>query len=236
MYKSALLALLALLVIAPATAPTIASAQQSTLQFQPPESTTPNRRVGGFVRGVGDALPSVITLAPSRVGLTVAAQPVLYWYVSGLADHPFEISIIGGGRVEPLMEFRIEPPVEAGVYAIRLADYGITLEPGQTYEWFVALISDEEVRSLDVVSGAAIKRIDKSPELNARLAAAAEQDRAAIYAEQGLWYDLVDSLSAAITRTPEDGALRATRANLMEQVDLASVGTYDRQFLEESTN
>jgi hypothetical protein len=222
MTKIALLAVLAMLVFAPVPA----SAQESTLQFKPPDTTSPNRRVGGFVRGVGDALPSVINLAPSRTRLTVAAQPVLYWYLSGPADHPFEISLIGRDSVEPLMEFRIEPPVEAGVYAIRLADYGIELEPGRTYEWFVALISDDEVRSKDVVSGAAIKRIDKSPELAARLAAAAEQDRAGIYAEQGLWYDLVDALSAAITRAPEDSA----RANLMEQVDLASVRDYDRQY------
>ena len=84
-----------------------ASAQESTLQFQPPDTTTPNRRVGGFVRGVGDALPSVINLAPSRVGLTVATQPVLYWYLSGRSDHPFEISVIGGNSTEPLIEFRI---------------------------------------------------------------------------------------------------------------------------------
>ena len=60
----------------------------------------------------------------------------------------------------------------------------------------------------------------------APLAPAPEQDRAGIYAEQGLWYDLVDALSAAITRAPEDSA----RANLMEQVDLASVRDYDRQY------
>ncbi len=235
-YKAVFLSLLAMLALDAATARGQESVAPDMLQFLPPDTTSPNRRVGGFVRGAGDPLPTVMNLAPVRVGLTVARQPVLYFYLSDRSDYPLEISVIGGGSVEPLLEFRIEPPVETGVHAIRLADYGVSLEPGQTYEWFVALVSDDDVRSTDVVSGAAIMRVDKSPVLIARLADAEPQEWARIYAEEGLWYDLVATLSEAIRLAPENAALRASRAGLMEQVNLLSVGTYDRQFLEANTN
>ena len=236
MYKSLILSSLAWLAINAATASAQETTTPAVLQFQPPETDSPTRRVGGHVRGAGDPLPTVMNLAPIRVGLTIAEHPVLYWYLSGQSDYPMEISLIGGRSVEPLLEISIEPPVESGVHAVRLADYGVALESGQTYEWFVALISDEEVRSKDVVSGAAIKRIDTSPQLEARLAGAGPQQWTRIYAEEGLWYDLVDTLSEAIRIAPEDTALRASRANLMEQVSLFSIETYDRQILESSTN
>ena len=236
MYKSLILSSLAWLAINAATAPAQETTAPAVLQFQPPDADTPTRRVGGFVRGAGDPLPAVVNLAPIRVGLTIAEQPVLYWYLSGQSDFPLEISLIGGRSVEPLLEIRIEPPVEAGVHVVRLADYGVALESGQTYEWFVALISDEEVRSKDVVSGAAIKRMDNSQRVKARIAGAEPEQWARIYAEEGLWYDLVETLSEAIRLAPENTALRASRANLMEQVSLFSIETYDRQFLESSTN
>jgi len=235
MYKAVFLSLLAMLSFDAAPATAQESTAPNVFQFQPPDTTTPNRRIGGFVRGAGDPLPAVINLAPVRVGLTVAMQPVLYWYLSGRSDYPLEISLIGGNSVEPLLEFRIQPPVETGVHAIRLADHGVSLEPGQTYEWFVALVSDDDVRSQDVVSGAAIMHVVKSQSLTARLAGAESGKWARIYAEEGLWYDVVDTLSEAIRLAPENTTLRAWRADLMEQVSLFSVGTYDRQFLEAST-
>ena len=236
MYKAIFLALLAVLAVGAAPALAQESAAPNVIRFQPPDTTTPNRRVGGVVRGAGDPLPAIINLAPARVGLTVARQPVLYWYLSGRSDYPIEISVIDGNTVEPLLEFRIKPPVEMGVHTIRLADYGLNLAPGRTFEWFVALVSNEDVRSEDVVSGAAIMHVAESRSLTARLAGVEPEERARIFAEEGLWYDVVDTLSEAIRRTPENLSLRAWRADLMEQVSLFSIGTYDRQFLEAGGN
>ena len=48
----------------------------------------------------------------------------------------------------------------AGVQRIRLADYGLKLETGVDYHWFISIIEDAEQRAHDRIAGGAIARID----------------------------------------------------------------------------
>ena len=207
-----------------------------TPQYQAPDPNAPSRRVGGHARGAGDPRPTIAILAPIRTGRTVDEQPTLYWYLSDRTSHPIEVSLIDGESVEPLLEFRIEAPVEAGIHALRLADYGIRLKRGQVYEWFVAFISNPDKRSKDVVSGGAIERVSRSERLNTQLAVTARDNWPRIYAEEGLWYDALATLSRAIKRAPESAELHAWRAALMEQVDLSAVAAFDRKSADTSAN
>ena len=60
-------------------------------------------------------------------------------------------------------------------------------------------------------------------------AGANELALARVYANDGIWYDAIDSLSRAIQQNPGDASLRADRSSLLEQVGLKDAADYDRK-------
>ncbi len=205
-----------------------AEAQVKVARYRSPRRNPRRRRIGGGTRGPGDPMPTLSVLAPSHTGLTLHAQPMLYWYVSKATTYPVEVNLIEAqGRIAPLFEIRLSPPVPAGVHRIRLADYGVHLAPGVRYQWSVALIRDLRSRSRDLVAGGSIERIGLVDALQARLTQAGKADKTWIYADAGIWYDAVSTLSALIDAAPQETQLREQRAALLEQVGLAAAAAYD---------
>jgi hypothetical protein len=126
---------------------------------------------------------------------------------------------------EPEVEAKLATPDRAGIQRIRLADYGLELEPGSEYEWSVTLIVDPEKRSKDVVVTGWIDRIEHSEALTARLGSEGDASSAAIYAAEGVWYDSFAALSDQIDGNPGDENLRTQRAEVLRQVGLDKVDT-----------
>src|SRR5262249_28024530 len=113
------------------------------------------------------------------------------------------------------------------IQRLNLADKGVKLAPGVEYKWVVALITDSENRSKDLVASGVIERIEATPALKEKLAAGDSAARPAIYAEAGIWYDALSSLSDQIEAKPADASLRQTRAELLRQVGLKSAAQAD---------
>jgi hypothetical protein len=106
------------------------------------------------------------------------------------------------------------------MHRVRLADYGVRLEAGVVYRWFVAVVPDEGRRSRDILAGGTIERVEIGDELRAKLAQAGNADLPFLYAEAGLWYDALAAISDLIEATPHDPELRTQRASLLTQVGL----------------
>ena len=184
--------------------------------------------MGGGTRGPGDALPTLVALAPNHVGLTAREQPSLYWYISKVTDHPLELTIVEQQTIDPVLETALSQPTHHGVQRVRLADYGVRLALDKEYHWFVALISDREHRSKDRLAGGRIERVDLPEFVIARLAHASHAESTAIYAEAGYWYDAMTAASDAIVASSHDARVRDVRASLLEQVGLKDVAAADR--------
>ena len=58
---------------------------------------------------------------------------------------------------------------------------------------------------------------------------ATRRDRLSIYAEEGIWYDAITTISEWIEANPRDNTLRLLRATLLDQVGLPAVADYDRR-------
>ena len=112
-----------------------------------------------------------------------------------------------------------------------LKDFKVVLKQGVEYEWYVDLVPDMKNRSLDIISGGAIKRIASPDDLHAKLSASPDQPHF-VYAEEGLWYDAIAAVSKLIDKTPGDKTLRQERISLLEQVNLNDVVQYEKQILE----
>ena len=197
------------------------------LLYVAPDLGKPVKPTGGATRGTTKKIPLMFALTPDHVGQTVSAQPSLFWYIERVPDASMRIEFTLFDQVsdEPEVETTLAAPDRAGIQRIRLADYGVKLEPGAEYEWAVTLIVDPERRSKDVVVTGWIDRIEHSGRLAARLESEGDERSAAIYAEEGLWYDSFAALNDQIDGNPGDANLLTQRIDVLRQVGLNKVTT-----------
>ena len=202
------------------------SSQEQTKQpvYRPPVRGAPGGRIGGGTRApVGD-LPEVVALVPDHVGFTVKPTPTLFWYISTQTSHPIEITLIEAQAVKPLLEKRVVIK-QAGIQRFPLDDHGVQLERGKQYKWFVVVILDPSHRSRDIVSGGMIEMVEPpAPVLHVTPA-----ERPRVFADAGLWYDLLTALSDLIDESSDSWTLRTQRALLLDQIGLQAVAAIERQ-------
>jgi hypothetical protein len=164
--------------------------------FKPPQLGAPASSTGKggtrnpFNQAKQTQQPSVAEqiklLAVKKTGLTALATPTLYWYAPNVSPYNVEITVWQGEN-EPLLEKNIGVIKTAGIQTIRLADYGVTLKAGQTYNWSVAVITDPTKRSADLLENATIRYETPAAPLT-------DIDQ---QAKAGYWYDAVAQLAEA---------------------------------------
>ena len=204
------------------------SASTGGFSYRPPMRGAPAARIGGGTRGIGDMTLELVVLAPDHTGLTTKEQPTLYWYISKPVASRLEVTVINDQAIDPALEEEVNAPTHAGIQSIDLAKAGVKLKPGVEYRWFVSAIADPDQRSNDVVASGTIERITPDAALKSKIAGADDQSLARVYAQAGVWYDTIDTLSRMIEKSPNDSALRQQRAALLEQVGLKSVADSTR--------
>lgn len=207
----------------PPPPPPPAAKPAAPVKFRPLTTAAPSVRVTGGSRGTGDAAVALDVLVPDSVGLTTQEQPSLYWYQSKPSNSTFELTLLQDKKAKPLVRYKVNGPTTGGIHRLKLADHGVKLEPGVEYQWVVALVSDPENRSTDLVASGAIKRVEPSTGLAQALSQSKDLARVQAYAEHGIWYDTLETLSEQIESHPQDLALRAARADLLAQVGLSKV-------------
>ena len=193
--------------------------------YRPAAKSAPSVRVTGGSRGSGDATITLDVLAPDETGLTTQEQPSLFWYQSKPAEAKFELTLLEENKVKPLLQVKVERSSKAGIQRIKLSEHGVKLAPNIEYQWVVALVTDPDNRSSDLVASGVIKRIEPSAELKAKLAGASPTAAPGIYAEAGIWHDALAALSDLIDAQPDNKALRQARADLLAQVGLKAAAS-----------
>jgi len=190
------------------------------VKFRPPQTGAESVRVTGGSRGTGADTVVLDVLTPDGIGITTQEQPSLFWFQSKPANARFELTLLQEKQVKPLVQIQIERSTKAGIQRLKLADHGAKLVPGVEYQWVVALVSDPENRSTDLVASGVIKRIEPSAELREKIKKADQAALPGIYAEAGIWYDALSALSDQIDANPTAENLRETRRDLLRQVGL----------------
>lgn len=200
--------------------------------FTPKVDGAPSRRVGGGTRGLSDSaeIPTLAVIAPEHTGLTISQQPTLYWYVSSEVKVPFSFTLtyddseVEAGKVsleesiDPILDTKIDNP-QQGIQAVDLAKHGVNLKSDVVYRWSVSMVA-EGMRSNDVVTEGTIKLVSKPDGLDTQLSKADEKRLAYVYAQEGIWYDAIDSLSDMIAKYPNDKQFTNDRDSLLKQVGL----------------
>ena len=88
----------------------------------------------------------------------------------------------------------------------------------------MAIVPDAENRSKDVIAKGVIKRISSPGDLDKKVENASDTEKAAIYAEAGIWYDALEAISNAIDAHPDDASLREQRASLLQAGRITASG------------
>lgn len=204
---------------APAAAPRTTNAAPA-LKFRPMTMGSPSVRVTGGSRGTGDNTLLLDALVPDEVGLTTQEQPSLFWFQSKPSNAKLEPTVLQAKNAKPLMRFHLDHADKAGIQRVRLSEHGTKLKTGVEYQWVVALVNDPDNRSKDLVASGVIKRVEAPSDLKAKLSKSNPGSNAGAYAESGIWYDALTSISDDIAARPQDSALRKARAELLQQVGL----------------
>jgi hypothetical protein len=212
--------------VAQASAATRPSTNAS-IRFRPPTSGAASVRVTGGSRGTGDAAVTLDVLAPNDVGLTTQKDPSLFWYQSKPSDAKFEVTLLEQKKTKPLLQLKKDRASQAGIQRLKLSDHGVKLEPGVEYQWVVALITDSENRSTDLVASGSIRHVAPTTTLTEKISKATSTSYAGLYAEGGIWYDALAAVSDQIEARPQDKNLRQARADLLRQVGLEKAAQAD---------
>ena len=190
--------------------------------YSPPSRGAPGGRIGGGTRGGGQNVFVLSVLAPDHSAFTTTEQPSLYWYISKPTSLPVELTVMDPQGIKPILETQLPSPTKAGIQRVRLADYNVRLAPGAAYRWFVAVVPDADRRSKDILAGGAIERVDLQEDVKAKVAKASDKELPFVYAQAGLWYDALKSISDLIDAAPQNQDLHNQRTALLKQVGLPS--------------
>lgn len=199
--------------------------------YRPPRRGAPAARVGGGTRGPGDATAYIAVITPPHTAYTAQAQPTLYWYLSSAVTTRFEFALISDADVQPMIDSTRNESLQSGIHRLSLSDFGVTLEPGKSYQWSIAVVLDPDQRSSDILSSGRIRYEKTSSELEQRLQQATPEQAVRIYAETGYWYDAIATLSELIEHNPEDTGLVRQRIALLQQADLPVVSAFEQAHL-----
>jgi hypothetical protein len=163
-----------------------------------------------------------VVLAPDYVAWTATPRPSLYWFTPLPIADPVEVLVIDDESVDPLLELRIEPPVEAGIHGLDLAARGVALEAGRAYRWSVAIMHDPAHRSRDTYVEGAVMLVPPQAAVSGQVAGASPEARARAYAGAGYWYDALGALNRLIETGSSTDAVqwREQRMALLGQVGI----------------
>ena len=187
-------------------------------EYNPPARGAPSGRVGGGTRGLR-VLP-LAALAPDHTGLTISAQPALYYFLPASSGVRVAVRLANEPNAQPLLDKDFAPPAKTGIQRLELKALGVTLSPGVEYRWTV---SDSRTSSTGM-----IRRIEPSQDLARKLnGVPSGRSRYTLLAREGVWYDALDEVSRAADSAGTVAGRH--RAALLEQIGLKDIAQHERQ-------
>jgi hypothetical protein len=203
--------------------------EATRVTYNPPNRKTPGGRIGASTRGAMDRGLTVEVLAPDdHIGRSATAQPTLYYYLSQPVTLPLEVTIDTdelSGRSQPVLEVTLNQNRPAGIFPIDLRDYKARLAPEVVYRWSVAVVTNPEQRSSDLIASGLIQYVPPPPDFTKAAAQLRGDALMRSYAERGYWYDAIKTVSQGAGRQPD---WRLQRAGLLDQVRLSGPAAWDR--------
>ncbi|MFB2770290.1 DUF928 domain-containing protein [Pelatocladus sp. BLCC-F211] len=206
--------------------------QSGSVQVKVPTKNLPGRRENGSTRRGGCLFgdqPLLVLLLPStNLGLTTAAYPKFFWYTPDNTAQTMLFSLYTvDEKLRPrtlVYQTNFKPSSKAAIASLNLPnnDQVPPLAINQTYQWSVSIvcdIQDPSPRSVISVHGW-VQRVAINNNVANKLKRSTSRERLSVYAEQGLWFDLLSTVAELHACNPSDTKLSDIWTSLLQQIEL----------------
>lgn len=135
----------------------------------------------------------------------------------------YEFALFEQGVAKPIFVKQIAVK-QAGIIKLELPQDLPQLQSGKDYRWSISIVQFPTMTSLNPISQSFVTRIDLTSNQAKQLKAITSgRDRAAFYAEAGIWYDALEAIATDYLNKPTDPTLRADLGTLLNQIGLPQV-------------
>ncbi len=160
-------------------------------------------------------------------GLTTSNHPTLWFYLpytrNSSARVSFELSL-PADRDRIVYKTSIKLPQKPGFIGVSLPKTIPPLAINQFYKWKLGVTTNCLANSYIYVNGW-IQRVTVDSELNQKIQQATSTQQAALYAENGLWYDALNRLAELRRLNSQDNAIAEDWADLLRSIALDKLAT-----------
>ncbi|GAB1543108.1 hypothetical protein NUACC21_57820 [Scytonema sp. NUACC21] len=200
----------------------------------------PGRRVGGGTRSNCDAsIKQLTALSPkNNLGLTKAPYPTLFFFLPQTSTPKMVEFVLRDDKNHLVYEKTFTKTASSGIINITLPQ-STSLPPltiDKNYRWYLSMICEPKNRAKDIVVSGWIRRVQSNPTLSKKLEQVPAADRAALYADAGLWSDALVTLAQLRYSKPNDSKLIASWTQLLQSEKLEAIAQEPLLNIEPSTN
>jgi Domain of Unknown Function (DUF928) len=161
-------------------------------------------------------------------GLTAMERPTFWFYMpyspSEIVDISFTLQDESNPTATQILYQNLAVTPTLGLMSVTLPNSIAQLTPNTPYRWFLKV---NRPCGLKYVQGW-VQRQQLTTNLRDRLPQLPPQQRATLYAENGLFYDAVTTLATLKTTQAQDRSIHQDWQNLLDSIDLQGVGSYQR--------
>lgn len=204
--------------------------------YKPKPRGIPNIRVSGGTRSpvgmscLSPGSPRLTSLFPEDdLGYTTDSYPAFQWYMpSNNASHVefnlYEVVDADEGIYQPVYQTAFVPSSEAGIATLMLPPAAglAPLKSDTYYYWSVDIYCPDDSASAMTAEGF-VEFLEPDTALAVALAESDGVERAAIAAENSLWFDATRALTEHLQTQPNDPQALASWSILLESIGLENI-------------
>jgi hypothetical protein len=202
----------------------------SRWRFKPPNRGAPGTNGSGASRPgcpVMAKLPVILASTTSNWGETIDAKPT-FWFYQPYEGVSIELSLRDEEAQKTVFSQQYAPKKGTGM---RMLEYPKTAPELAVYRWQVNFVCDAKTNQSFGLNGAIVRRKISNP-LKCQLKRAKPEDRVALLAEQGLWYNTVNELITLRRKQPKDPVILENWQNLMKDTEVQLENWMNEPFLD----
>lgn len=154
-------------------------------------------------------------------GETISSNPTFWFYIAYPVNSQVEF-ILQDEAEKEIYKTTFKLDKTPGIVSLTLPKNKLSLETNNSYYWYIYVTCNPESSPDDFVEGW-IKRVDLISDINKQLESAKPLERIAIYAENGLWFDTLNSIDRLRQIEPENNNLSIIWSDLLQQIGLDKI-------------
>lgn len=210
-----------------------AQAQSRRVRYVPPSNLdAPKVTAAGITRGTGcEEAICFIALVPEfevynkLAPLTISERPTIYFLVPNIKKKTasFILKEVDDklGKEKSIYRVKFDIPDKAGVMSFKLPEDAPALKANKNYTWQVFFNGENFFTS--TVYGS-VRRVEPSSKLAQQLKADMKPlDRATLLAQEGIWFEAIQSLVEANQSAPQDLEIKKEWTEVLKSVKLDKI-------------